>query len=346
MWANWPMGGAWLCQHLWEHYAFNGDKGFLRRVYPVLKGAAEFYLGWLVADPQGRLTTCPSTSPENRFRALDGRPAQVCSGATMDLALTREVFTNCIAASRVLGLEAGFRKRLEETLPRLLPYQTGSRGQLLEWSEDFEEPEPGHRHVAHLSGLHPGDQITLRGTPELAKAARTSLELRLKAGSGHTGWSRTWIINFWARLEEAGFAWENVTALLNKSTLPNMFDTHPPFQIDGNFGGAMGIAEMLLQSQAGVVHLLPALPRAWNVGSVNGLRARGGYAVDIAWQDGKLTRAVLRSTLSGSCKLRAPARVGVRAEGRAVPMERGADDPLVVVFRTRAGRTYEISPEA
>jgi alpha-L-fucosidase 2 len=292
-----PSGGAWMSQHLWEHYAFSGDREYLQRVFPILRGSAEFTLDWVVPHPQtGKLLAGPATSPENRFFTAKGERAGLCMGPAIEQQLAWDAFTNYLEAASVLGVEEPTMEEVRKALSALQGPQIGSDGRILEWNEELKEVEPGHRHVSHLFALFPGRQITPRGTPELAAAARKSLEARLAGGGGRSGWSRAWWVLFRARLGEGDRAEEDLRVLLAEATLPNLFSNQPPFQIDGNLGSVASVCEMLVQSHAGEIELLPALPSSWRNGRVTGLRARGGFEVDLSWADGRVTDYRIKSS--------------------------------------------------
>ena len=327
----WVTGGAWLTHHLWEHYLFTGDRKFLaERAYPVMKEAAIFFVDFLIEDPKtGWFISTPSNSPEQ---------GGLVAGPTMDHQIIRELFTNCIEAAKTLDIDGDFRQKLTELRSKIAPNQIGKHGQLQEWLQDKDNPRNQHRHISHLYALHPGCEITPLKTPKLAEACRVTLTHR---GDGGTGWSKAWKVNFRARLLDGDHAYKMLAGLITRSTLPNMFDSCPPFQIDGNFGGTAGIAEMLLQSHAGEIHLLPALPTAWPTGHVRGLCARGGFEVDIAWKKDKLAGAVIRSKLGIRCRLSTGVAVKVECDGKPVKTIIAEDN--VVEFDTGVGKAYIVS---
>lgn len=339
----WPMGGAWMALHLWEHYRYGLNKQFLAdRAYPTMKEAAEFFLDFLVENEHGQLVTAPSSSPENSYSLPSGNKGVISIGPSMDSQILYALFTACLEAGSILSCDEEFCSELQEAMQRLPQPSIGKHGQLMEWLQDYEELEPGHRHISHLFALHPGEQITVTHTPELAQAARTTLHRRLANGGGHTGWSRAWIINFWARLGEAEQAYSNVVSLLSHSVKPNLLGDHPPFQIDGNFGGTAGVVEMLLQSHSGEIQFLPALPKAWAGGKVTGLRARGGYEVGMTWQEGRLQEAKLYASHTGECTIRTEIPLLVY-DDKGTEIGRSSGTPLLK-FMAQSGCTFLICP--
>jgi alpha-L-fucosidase 2 len=350
-WGMYVAGGGWLCQHLWDHYTFTMDHKYLERVYPVMLKAAQFYLDWLVKDPAtGKLVSGPSTSPENQFIAPDGSLGSVCMGPSHDQEVLHELFTNVLEASRILSDNNSLLIKIANALSDLATPQISSDGRIMEWSEEFKETDPRHRHVSHLYMLYPGNQIDPRTTPELASAARKSLDIRTDVG---TGWSLAWKINFWARLKDGDRAYQLLKNLLHPTenhmlnmsdaggTYPNMFCAHPPFQIDGNFGGTAGIAEMLLQSQNGYIELLPALPKVWKDGEVKGLVARGGFVVDIKWKNSIPQKVVIKANVKNKCIVRSAFALKVDGLTQKFTKQGGS---YVLEFNAEQGNVYELSP--
>lgn len=340
----WPMGGAWLALHVFEHYEYTLDREFLEEKYHLLREAAEFFVGYLTENAQGQLVTSPSVSPENTYLTDKGVKGCLCEGPSMDSQIITVLFNDVIKAAAILDRDKDFSKKLSEMLPKLPQPEIGKYGQIKEWAVDYDEVEIGHRHVSQLFALHPADLISPSKTPKLADAARATLVRRLIHGGGHTSWSCAWIANMWARLYDGRMVYENIKRLLSHSTNPNMLDMHPPFNIiqtDANFGGASAIVETILQSTNGEINLLPALPDEWSSGYVKGLRAKGGYTVDIEWKNGKLSSASLTADFDGECRLRANCVASIVCHGETVGsrIEDG-----VIIFNAVSGATYIVKP--
>jgi alpha-L-fucosidase 2 len=332
----WPMGGAWLCSHIWQHFVFTGDRSFLEGNYHILRGSVEFFLGFMV-DKDGFKVTNPSLSPENVYRLPNGEEGCICIGPTMDIQLIHSLFRDFLAAAEILGKEdLEFLGKVKSYLDKLPPMKIGEFGQLQEWFEDYEEVEPGHRHISHLWGLYPGSQITTKDT-DLIAACKSTLARRAAHGGGHTGWSRAWMIALWARLCDGDEALVHIREILRTSTHDSLLDDHPPFQIDGNFGATAGITEMLVQSHTGEIELLPALPSSWPEGSIKGICARGGFEISLKWSSGRLVGGSIKSKLGQKCVLRSKQVVTVTAGIKSL-----SEAAYVVSFQTSKDGLYEI----
>lgn len=336
----WCMGAAWLCLHIFEHYRYTQDKAFLKAHFDALCEAAEFYTDYLFENRNGQLVTGPSVSPENTYLTESGTKGSLCIGPSMDTQIIMVLFRNVIDASAILGERQELAEKLAAMLEKLPPISVGKYGQIMEWAEDYDEVEIGHRHISQLFALYPADLISLQKTPKLAAAARATMIRRLIHGGGHTGWSCAWIVNMWARLQDADMVYEYLRRLLVHSTMPNLLASHPPFQIDGNFGGAAGITEALLQSHSGEIYLLPALPKSWENGTISGLRARGGFEVSMTWQGGKLKSAEILSLHGLPCVLRTGSVVSVRRSDDSTVSAELRDG--AVCFATEPGMRYLI----
>ncbi len=336
--TQWPMGAAWLCLHIWEHYLYTLDKSFLEEKYETMKEASEFFVDFLIEDKKGRLVTCPSVSPENTYLTESGTQGSICVGPSMDTQIITDLFNAVISSAEILGIDEEYANKLSHILQRLPKPEIGKYGQIKEWAEDYDEVEPGHRHISQLFALYPSAQITRRKTPELSNAARATIERRLKHGGGHTGWSRAWIINMWARLGDGEQVFDNIKALLSWSTNKNMFDNHPPFQIDGNFGGTAGIAEALMQSHGNEICFAPALPEAWESGKFEHFKARGGFDLSLVWENGKPKDATIIPSCDNICRV-VSENVRVFACDTEIDTERNGD---TTSFNAKADTVYKL----
>ena len=335
----WPMGGAWLALHVFEHYEYTQDKDFLREKYSLMREAAEFFTDYLIENKDGKLVTCPSVSPENTYLTESGVKGCLCTGPSMDSQIIAVLFEDVIKSSEILDTDHDFAEKLKVMLEKLPKPEIGKYGQIKEWAVDYDEVEIGHRHISQLFALYPADLITPYKTPKLSDAARATLIRRLIHGGGHTGWSRAWITNMWARLFDSNMVYENLQKLIAYSTHPNMLNNLPPFQIDANFGGTAGMAEALLQSHSGEINLLPALPEEWQSGEIKGLRAKGGFEVSIKWENGKLSTAEIKSLSGNKCVLRPNTVISISCDGENVNSSLSEG---IISFDTEKDRVYTI----